>query len=138
MSAHKLPRRYQQRWVTLTAWTVWVTWCTFSKLARSEIEKKTFDSPSIYLSIYLYIYIYIVLHSYLSLLSLSMNLYIVLYSYLSIYLSVGTCRKKWVESDRMYVEKVKLKKNMFAGLFISQRFSTSIFFECQSVLSKLF
>ena len=37
----------------------------------------------------------------------------------------------------MYVEKVKQKKNMFDGLFICQRVSTS-FFECKSVLSKLF
>ena len=37
----------------------------------------------------------------------------------------------------MYVEKVKPKK-MFAGLFICQRISTSIFFERKSALSKLF
>ena len=38
----------------------------------------------------------------------------------------------------IYVEKVKRKKNMFDGLFICQRVSTSIFFEYQSVLLKLF
>ena len=32
----------------------------------------------------------------------------------------------------MHVEKVKRKKNMFAGLFIFQRVSTSVFFECKS------
>ena len=36
--------------------------------------------------------------------------------------------KKWVESDRMNIEKVKWKKNMFDGLFIYQHISTSILF----------
>ena len=36
------------------------------------------------------------------------------------------------------VEKVKRKKNMFYGVFIDQRVLTSIFFECISVLPKLF
>ena len=38
----------------------------------------------------------------------------------------------------MYVEKVKRKKNMFAGFFICQRVLISMFFECKSVLTKLF
>ena len=50
---------------------------------------------------------------------------IVFHIYIYIY------RKKWVESDRMYVGKVKRKKNMFDGLFICQRVSNSIFFWMQ-------
>ena len=39
----------------------------------------------------------------------------------------------------MYVEKVQRKKNMFDGLFICQRVSTSIFFlECKNALLKFF
>ena len=45
-----------------------------------------------------------------------------------IYIYIHIYRKKLVESDRMYIEKVKRKKNMFDGLFICQRVSTSIFF----------
>ena len=33
-----------------------------------------------------------------------------------------------IESDRLNVEKVKRKKNMFDGLFVCQLVSTSVFF----------
>ena len=36
-----------------------------------------------------------------------------IYIYIYIYICVCVCRKKWVESDRMYVEKVKRKKNVW-------------------------
>ena len=38
----------------------------------------------------------------------------------------------------MYVEKVKRKKNMFDCLLFCTCVSTLFFFECKSVLSKLF
>ena len=47
------------------------------------------------------------------------------------------CRMKWTESDRMYVEKVKQKKNMFDGLFICQHVLTSIFFLMQKCFIKI-
>ena len=37
-----------------------------------------------------------------------------------------------VESDRMYVEKVKRKKDIFDGLFICQCILTSIFYQNNS------
>ena len=39
--------------------------------------------------------------------------------------------KKWGESDRMYVEKEKQKKNMSDGLFICQCILTSIFLDAK-------
>ena len=47
-------------------------------------------------------------------------------------------RKKLVESDIIYEEKVKMGKKKFDGLFNRQRVSISIFFESKSALSKLF
>ena len=54
----------------------------------------------------------------------------------TIYIYIYIFRKKWVESDRMYVEKVKRKKNIFAVICL---FANAFrLFECKSVLSKLF
>ena len=50
--------------------------------------------------------------------------------------------KKWVESDRMYVEKVKRKKNVWWFVYLPTRFDFNLFiflfFEYKSILSKLF
>ena len=63
-------------------------------------------------------------------------------NFLYICVCVCVCEKKWVESNRMYIEKVKWKKDMFDDLLIFQHISTSIFFffpsEYKNILSKLF
>ena len=56
-----------------------------------------------------------------------MEYYYNIYIYIYIYIF----RKKWVEYDRMYIEKVKSKKNMFDDLFICQSILTWIFFGMQ-------
>ena len=53
--------------------------------------------------------------------------HIYIYIYMRV-ISKVLCLKKRVESERMYVEKVKRKKNIFDYFFICQRISTSFFF----------
>ena len=85
-----------------------------------------------YYSVYIYIYIYI---------------YVCVCVCVCVFVCVCVCvckrereegrEKKWFESDRMYVEKVKREKNMFDGLFICQRVSISMFGWMQKYFIKI-